>query len=76
MEFNKSKKFVSLVIPAHNEEAMLAQNLSIIYHYMQSIEDKYDWEIIIVNDGSKDNTGKLADDFAASHDNIHVFIIK
>ena len=40
---------------------------------MNTIKEKYDWEIIIVNDGSKDSTGKLADDFAASHDNIHVY---
>ena len=72
MEFNKNKKLVSIVIPAHNEEAMLEQNLSIIVSYMQSIENKFDWEIIVVNDGSTDNTGKLADEFAATHNNIQI----
>ncbi len=73
MNLGKRKKIISIVIPAHNEEAMLAQNLSIIVSYMQSIEDKYDWEIVIVNDGSTDNTKKLADDFAAKVNNVFVF---
>ena len=72
MEFEDSKKSVSIVIPAHNEEAILNQNLSIVCTYMQSIEEKYDWEIIIVNDGSTDNTKKLADKYAATVENVHV----
>ena len=67
------KVFVSIVIPAHNEEAILIKNLSIICKYMESIEAKYDWEIILVNDGSKDKTAELADSFASSRNNIHVF---
>ncbi len=73
MELNEEKKFVSILIPAHNEEAILNKNLSIIYEYMNTLTDKYEWEIIIVNDGSKDNTGKLADEFSVTHENIHVY---
>ncbi len=70
---NVIKPSVSVVIPAHNEEAIITQNLSIVHGYMKSIEDKYDWEIIIVNDGSKDNTAKLADEFASIKENVFVF---
>ena len=66
------KPFVSLVIPAHNEEAILVENLSLLCNYMATIENKYDWEIIFVNDGSKDRTAELADNFAASREHIIV----
>ena len=63
---------ISLVIPAYNEETILSKNLSTIYEYMENLEGNYSWEIIIVNDGSHDNTGPLADQFAASHDRVRV----
>ena len=66
------KQFVSIVIPAYNEEAIFERSLKILHQYMQGIEDRYDWEIIIVNDGSIDATGKLADAFALEHRNITV----
>ena len=69
----KARKMVSLVIPAFNEEAILIQNLQIVCNYMKGLEQKYDWEIVLVNDGSKDNTGMLADDFAK--ENLRVRVI-
>ena len=66
------KPFVSIVIPAYNEAAILERSLKIFHQYMQGIEDRYDWEIIIVNDGSSDATGKLAEAFALEHRNITV----
>ena len=64
------KPFVSVVIPAHNEEAILTQNLSAICRYMETLEEKYTWEIILVNDGSKDKTAELADKFASERNNV------
>ncbi len=73
METQKRKTSVSIVIPGHNEDSVLKNNLQIVYSYMTNLEDKYEWEIIFVNDGSSDNTGKLADEFAATHSKIKVF---
>ena len=51
-----SKKLISVVIPAYNEE----KNIPLIYQELKkvlwTISEKYDYEIIFVNDGSKDNT--------------------
>lgn len=58
------KPFVSIIVPCYNEEAILPGNLQTIIDYMDSRADKYQWEILIVNDGSKDDTGQIADLFA------------
>ena len=67
-----SKPLVSLVVPAYNEAAILEKNLGRLCEYMRSLEDEYRWELILVNDGSTDETGILAEAFAGTHDNIHV----
>ncbi|MDJ0711383.1 MAG: glycosyltransferase family 2 protein [Woeseiaceae bacterium] len=67
-----SRQLVSIVAPAFNESAILAQNLEILADYLASLEDRYRWEIVIVNDGSSDGTGELAEQFAATRDNVKV----
>ncbi len=39
---------------------------------MESLEDEYRWELIVVNDDSKDRTGELLDAFARKRDNVRV----
>jgi dolichol-phosphate mannosyltransferase len=64
MESQKKLPFVSLVLPAYNEEAIVEKNLGIITDYLKSREEKYSWEIVLINDGSKDRTGEIADSLA------------
>lgn len=71
-EEQKRKFLVSLVVPAYNEASIIEQNLAILCEYMHSLEDDYDWEIVIVNDGSKDKTGAIAMKFAHDCPNIRV----
>ena len=71
-ELQTSKPFVSLVVPAYNEAPIVEKNLTALCQYMESIEDNYRWEMIVVNDGSTDETGKLAEAFAKTRDNIQV----
>jgi glycosyltransferase involved in cell wall biosynthesis len=68
----RSKPFVSLVIPGYNEEAILIQNLSTIYDYMSGLIPGKNWELVFVNDGSRDKTGSLADEFALNRPNVKV----
>ena len=65
-ENNTHKALISLVIPGYNEEAIIVQNLNKICDYIKEFEDKYDWEIIFVNDGSTDKTGLLVEEFASN----------
>lgn len=66
------KPSVSVVIPAYNEAAILEKNLGILCDYMKGLEAEYDWEMVIVNDGSTDKTGDIADAFAKTRNNVTV----
>jgi dolichyl-phosphate beta-glucosyltransferase len=52
--FNNGQVYLSVVVPAYNEEKRLPQALRAIGDYLS--RQKYGYEIIAVNDGSKDNT--------------------
>jgi glycosyltransferase involved in cell wall biosynthesis len=67
------KPLISLVVPAYNEAALLERNLTGLCQYMKSLEDEYRWEVILINDGSTDETGELAEAFANTRGNVHVF---
>jgi len=55
----------SLVIPAYNEGARLAPTLERVLGYIARHE--CDAEVIVVNDGSRDNTADLVRSFAQNH---------
>ena len=57
---------ISIIVPAYNSEKYIAHCLdSILAQTYQNIE------IIIVNDGSKDGTTDIINQYAAEHDRIH-----
>lgn len=66
------KPLVSIILPAFNEEAILEKNISRLYAYLESLHALYDWEILLVNDGSSDNTGPLAERIAETYDTMTV----
>ena len=67
-----SKPFVSIVLPCYNEEAILEINLNTIIDFMKERNEQYDWEIVLVDDGSKDKTGEIAESFSLNYRNIKV----
>ena len=62
---------LSLVLPAHNEE----DNIAAVVHDAEAVLPTIfsDYEVVVVNDGSKDRTGEIADQLAAA--NLHVRVI-
>lgn len=49
--------YLSILIPAYNEEKIIKGSLEKIINFLSG--KKYDWEIVVVNDGSKD---KMSDE--------------
>jgi len=49
--------YLSVIIPAYNEEKRIRETLKSIDSYLS--RQNYDYEIIVVSDGSKDGTGRL-----------------
>lgn len=68
----RHKTSVSVVIPAYNEAAVITNTLTTVCEYMRTIEETYNWEVIVVNDGSQDNTAELADTFARTERRVRV----
>ena len=50
---------LSIIIPAYNEESNIEATLYELESYMNSYKGGSSWEIIVVNDGSLDNTLKI-----------------
>ena len=56
---------LSYFFPAHNEEANLGGLVDEALETLPSLADAF--EIVIVNDGSRDATGRIADELTAAH---------
>ena len=59
-----------VVLPAYNEEALIARTLDNVVEYLEGIEDRYEWEVLAINDGSRDSTGEILDRYAAGNDRV------
>ncbi len=57
MDSFKKDKYISVVIPVFNEE----DNLEELFSRLKKTMDgkKYDWEVVFVNDGSRDNSASI-----------------
>lgn len=63
--------FFSVVVPVFNRPEPLKNAIQSILN-----QDHQDWECIIVDDGSTDNTAQICSDFAAADSRIHFYPLK
>ncbi len=68
----REQRLVTIVLPAFNEEAILEHNVDVLFEYLGTLEHKYRWEVILVNDGSADRTGEIAEQLAERHTALEV----
>jgi len=60
----------SVIVPVYNEEEVIAESYKRITKVMKSMGEKY--ELIFVNDGSRDNTAYLISDFIAEDSSVRL----
>jgi glycosyltransferase involved in cell wall biosynthesis len=62
---------LSVVIAAYNEEAVIEKNIVAVLDYLR--RQNRTWELICVDDGSSDDTGRRLDRLAETNESLHVF---
>ena len=61
---------ISVVVPAFNEQDLIAR---VIPRFIESLESqRRSFELIVVNDGSRDRTGEILDELAAADPRVRV----
>jgi dolichyl-phosphate beta-glucosyltransferase len=65
---------LSVIIPAYNEEKRLPQTLEAIDFYLKN--QNYDYEILVVSDGSKDKTAEVLEGIKSEITNLKCIINK
>jgi glycosyltransferase involved in cell wall biosynthesis len=62
--------FLSLIIPAHNEQNRLPATLEQIFHFLE--QQSFTSEVLVVENESSDQTYAIAQQFANQHTNLRV----
>ena len=59
------KPRLGVVVPAYNEHDRILPTLGRLAEYLGA--QAYPWKVVVVNDGSKDDTARIVQEFAAAH---------
>ena len=62
--------FLSVIIPAFNEEARLIPSLEKVVAYLS--RQSYSWEVLVADDGSSDGTATLVSQWALVHQGVRI----
>ena len=57
---------LSVIVPAYNESRRIVATLEAVWQYLQ--EQSYTWEVIIVDDGSDDDTAPIVERWSSGRD--------
>ena len=66
------KKKISLIIPMYYEEEVANECYEKVSKVLKGLEEKYDYEIIFVNDGSKDKTLEILEEIAKKDEKVKI----
>jgi dolichyl-phosphate beta-glucosyltransferase len=65
-----SQVFLSIIIPAHNEESRLPRTLEQVFGFLEG--EAYAAEVLVVENASTDRTLEIAQGYARNHPNLRV----
>ena len=58
---------LSIIIPAYNEEKRLPTTLNKVFKHLQENFKSDDYEVLVANDGSKDNTESVVKELCSQY---------
>lgn len=64
--------YLSIVMPAYNEESVIEGNVDQIAGHLAGLPGGRSFEIVVINDGSRDSTGAILDRMAAERKYLRV----
>jgi dolichol-phosphate mannosyltransferase len=65
--------FLSVVVPVYNEGEAVTHNLTRLHDHLLATMRTGSWELILVDDGSVDDTASRLEGFASGYDAIRIF---
>lgn len=68
----ENKEKLSIVVPCYNEEMVIDIFYENLQKVIKSFSNKYNYEIVFIDDGSKDDTFKKMKDLREKDDNIRI----
>lgn len=69
-----AEPFLSVVIPAFNEEPRIAETLAKVTEYL--VAQGFEWEVVVADDGSTDHTAQLVGRVIVEHPNVRILRLK
>lgn len=69
-----TQPFLSVVIPAYNEESRIESTLELVHAYLSTQE--YAWEVVVADDGSADRTAQLVSNFSTGHEGVRLLSLE
>ena len=66
--------FLSVVIPTYNEEPRIAETLAKVTEYLAAQD--YEWEVVVADDGSTDNTAQLVGQVIVEHPSVRILRLR
>ncbi len=70
MTAQTSRPFLSIIVPAYNEERRLPQTLEHVLEYLE--QQSYGSQVMVVDDGSRDRTAEVVEEFSTSHPKVEL----
>ena len=64
----ENQPYLSVIIPAHNEDKRISKTLLAVDQYLQ--KQSFDYEILVVSDGSTDKTAEIVEEFKKNITNL------
>ncbi|MEZ5321953.1 MAG: glycosyltransferase family 2 protein [Microthrixaceae bacterium] len=63
---------VTLLVPAYNEALKIEASLAEMYAYMEGLSERYAFELLVIDDGSADETASIVEAFAADRPQVRM----